>query len=151
MLDKKRVKTWVKVVAWGLAIVFGTSFSFLFMMPTTQQTNSRSGPIVTDSTPEEQARSLVGQAEIASDNGDLAQAIDFYEQALSLDEENEDTRSELAAAYYKQGTEAYTEDATTAAVSFNKYLDVLPDGPRADEVRELLKSTAQVPESPSQP
>lgn len=143
MLDKSKAKRWVKVVAWGLAIVFGTSFSFLFMLPTPQQTGSRPGPVVTDSTPEEQAQSLMGQAQIASENGALDQAVIFYEQALSLDEENEDAKSGLADAYYEQGTEAQSEDATAAAESFNKYLDVLPDGPRADEVRELLESPSQ--------
>ena len=143
MLDKSNSKRWVKVVAWGLAIVFGTSFSFLFMLPTPQQTSSRPDPAVADSTPQEQARSLVGQAKIASDNGEVAQAVSFYEQALSLDGENEDTRSELAGAYFKLGKETQGKDATAAAESFNKYLDVLPEGPRADEVRELLESTSQ--------
>lgn len=146
MLDKNKSKRWVKVVAWGLAIVFGTSFSFLFMLPTPQATKSnRTAPTAADTNPDTQAQSLVGQGDMAAEANDLAQAISFYEQALSLDEQNQDAKSGLAAAYYGQGTAAQSEDTTAANAAFTKYLEILPDGPKADEIKRLLKSSPVAP------
>lgn len=150
MLDKHHMKLWVKVVAWGLAIVFGTSFSFLFFMPTGQVSNRPSSPApaagLTNTSSEQQAQSLIGQADIALKNGNYDQAADFYTQALSKDAAGADAKSGLADAYYKKGIEAQSADTTAAKDAFAKYLEVSPKGPKASEVKQLLaKLTGATP------
>ena len=142
MLDKKQAKTWVKVVAWGLAVIFGASFSFLFMLPR-NSTNSRgaspTSPAVT-ATPEEQALSMLGQANMALDSNDYAQAINFFQQAREMDPNNEESVSGLAETYYEQGKALQTKDPTAAVEALNGYLETSPNGPKAQEVKELLNS-----------
>jgi len=152
MLDKTHVKTWVKVVAWGLAIVFGASFSFLFMLPgnSTTSSTSRTSPTAVTSTPEEQALSMLGQAKMAMDGEDYEQAINFFQQARELDQNNEESVSGLAEAYYEQGKALQTRDPKTAIEAFNGYLQTLPNGARTQEVRELLIEVGSADETETQ-
>ncbi len=140
MLDKKQAKTWVKVVAWGLAIVFGTSFSFLFMLPrnSTNPSASSPAPPTVTATSEERAISMLGQADMAMEAEDYGQAISLFEQARDLDPNNEDSVSGLADAYYEQGKALQTQDPTAAAEAFNGYLETLPNGSKSSQVKKLL-------------
>ncbi len=154
MLDKKHVKTWVKVVAWGLAIVFGASFSFLFMLPRNSMpgntmnspTSNSTLPTIT-TTAEEQARSILGQAKMAMDSEDYEQAINFFQQAREMDPNNEESVSGLAEAYYEQGKAFQTKDPTAAVEAFNGYLETLPNGTKAQEVKELLTEVGSADET----
>ncbi len=149
MLDKKQAKTWVKVVAWSLAIVFGASFSFLFMLPRNSTTSptSRSAPTNVTSTPEEQAQSMLGQAKMAMDGESYEQAIDFFQQAREMDPNNEESVSGLAEAYYEHGKALQATDPKAAGEAFNGYLETLPNGPEAREVKELLTEVSSADET----
>ncbi len=150
MLDKKQAKTWVKVVAWTLAVVFGTSFSFLFLLPSpTTKTSSSPAPGTINATPQEQALSMVGQAEIALDNEDYNQAIRFFEEARALDPGSDEIVTGLAEAYYNQGVSSQDDDVTTAIAAFNGYLETLPNGPKANEVKGLLSDIQSADTSPA--
>jgi tetratricopeptide (TPR) repeat protein len=158
VLDTKNAKRWVKIVSWTLAIVFGISFSFLMYMPGREAANSSSSenaPETTQTTsaetqtpapPAVQLARLVGQAGVAADNHDFDQAIDLYEQAAKLDENNQDVKNGLADAYYERGKANKTKDSTVAIESFNKYLELLPDGPQADEVSGIIADLTSTPE-----
>jgi Flp pilus assembly protein TadD len=144
MLDKKHSKTWVKTVAWGLAIVFGLS-ALLFVLPARQpnpdaQNNLPAKAPVSQQTidPKAAAQALAGQAEQAVKNGDFDQAINFYDQAQALDQDNAGLKTSLADVYYEKGKALQANDATASTEAFNKYLELLPSGPKAAEVSGLL-------------
>ncbi len=149
MLDKKHSKLWVKVVAWGLAIVFGASFSFLFMLPrnSTNSSISNTTPPSITSTPEEQAQSMLGQAKMAMDDESYEQAIGFFQQAREMDPNNDESVSGLAEAYYEHGKALQTTDPKAAVEAFNGYLETLPNGPEAREVKKLLTEVSSADET----
>ena len=143
MLDKTKARLWIKIVAWVLAISFALSMSLLLILPNTGSDSTESSRTQSDnpieSTPENDIESAVGQGDLAMKNGQLDQAVTFYEKAYELDKKNEDVVSKLANACFTEAQEIQETDQTKAKTLYNKYLELLPDGKHSDEARSALK------------
>jgi hypothetical protein len=123
MLNKKKAKTWVKVVAWLLAGSFALSMTLLLVIPSgpsSAPTTAPAGttPIQTVS-PADAAAGAAGQGDLALKNGQIEQAAGFYEKAYQLDSKDKAIKSKLRDAY-------------------EKYLKDLPNGPKAESVKAAL-------------
>lgn len=151
MLNKSKAKTWVKVVAWGLALVFGTSFTLLIAMPAPRggntipagQPNSPASPSERQMTPISKSKSsisgLLGQGEAALKSGRTGDAVAFFEQALEKDNKSTEAREKLGDALFALGQKLTATDKNRAKQAFLKYLEVLPGGAHAAHVKSALK------------
>lgn len=145
MLNKKKAQTWVKVVAWMLAISFGLSLALMAIpvgtrTATTQPAAQTPKPLTptTKADPGAAAQSAVGQGELALKNKQTDQAVTYFEQALKLDGKDRAIKGKLGDAYFTQGTEYKSKDKLKAKAAFDNYLKLLPAGPRAGEARSAL-------------
>lgn len=148
MLNKKKAQTWVKVVAWLLAISFALGMTLFAAIPILgpgnrpPQSGSSSGrPAPSPDTEADPADSLIGQGDLALKNGRLDEAVGFYEQAYTADKKK--TEGKLAEAYFALGQKAEADkDEAKARAAYGKYLAVLPEGPKAAQVRSALDMMA---------
>ncbi len=149
MLNKTKANLWIKIVAWGLAVSFALSMTLLLILPNTNtnvipESNTRSqsdNPLTptTNSNSDGAIDSAVGQGDLAMKNGQIDQAVTFYEKAYELDKENEDVVSKLANAYFTEAQEIQETDQTKAKTQYNKYLELLPDGEHSEQAKSALK------------
>ena len=122
MINKKKSQRWVKIVAWLLAISFGLGMTLLLAIPTPNNSNAPSpASTSTPITGSQAVAGAVGQGDLAMKSGNIDQAISFYADAYRLDKKDKSTRKKLTDAY-------------------KKYLQVLPDGPKAEQIKTALKS-----------
>jgi len=122
MLNKKKAQTWVKIVAWLLAGSFALSMTLLLALPSGRNSASsgRQGSAPIESVkPADAAAGAAGQGDLALKNGQVDQAIGFYEKAYQLDSKDKTIKSKLSAAY-------------------EKYLKLFPDDPKAESVKAAL-------------
>lgn len=123
MLNKKKAKTWVKVVAWFLAGSFALSMTLLLAIPGGRTSKSLSKPAgvtpVQTGNTADAAAGAAGQGDLALKNDQVEQAIGFYEKAYQLDGKDKTIKSKLKGAY-------------------EKYLKLFPDGPKAESVKAAL-------------
>jgi tetratricopeptide (TPR) repeat protein len=151
MINKKNSKTWVKIVAWVLAISFALSMTIMFAIPGPSANNGKSSSAANnsstgkpDSTPvtsidtSANIEGVLGQGDLALKNGNIDQAIGFYEDAYELNKEEKTVQEKLGSAYFTLGEQALSTDSTKAKDAFEKYLKLLPDGPQAEQARSAL-------------
>ncbi len=149
MLNKGKARTWVKVVAWGLAISFAMSMSLLLIIPTTPRNNSvNQSPRSSEQNPltplskskvNSQVSSAIGQGDLAMKNNEMGQAISYYEKAHEIDEENKDAVSKLSNAYYSHAQELQADGTDTAKTFYNKYLELSPEGEHSAQAKSALE------------
>ncbi|HEB12385.1 MAG TPA: tetratricopeptide repeat protein [Actinobacteria bacterium] len=151
MLNKTKANLWIKIVAWGLAISFALSMTLLLILPNPSGNGSNEVPEntrsesdnpltpTTDTSSESAIESAVGQGDLAMKNGQIDQAVTFYEKAYELDKKNEDVISKLANACFTEAQEIQESDQTKAKTLYNKYLELLPDGEHSEQAKSALE------------
>ncbi|MCK4267755.1 MAG: hypothetical protein KAX16_02885 [Actinomycetia bacterium] len=149
MLNKEKARTWVKVVAWGLAISFAMSMSLLLIIPTTPRNNSvNQSPRSSEQNPltplskskvNSQVSSAIGQGDLAMKNNEMGQAISYYEKAHEIDKKNKDAVSKLSNAYYSHAQELQADGTDTAKTFYNKYLELSPEGEHSAQAKSALE------------
>jgi len=150
MLNKKKAKTWVKVVAWGLAIAFTLSMTAVLAIPSATRSSGvtsspRPNPVVTSgksngNSAADAAGNFVGQGDLALKSAQPEQAVGFFVKAYELDRKNDSIKTKLADAYLAVGETAGTTDSAKAKNAYTKYLELLPSGPQAQKAKTALKS-----------
>lgn len=151
MINKQKSKMWVKVVAWVLAISFGLGMTIMFAIPgpgespssdtSASETNSpvENPASVADTATADNTEAIVGQGDLASKNGNIDQAVDFYKDAYEVDDNDQTIREKLANAYFALGRQAQNSDTTKAKDAFENYLKLLPDGTQAADAKTALE------------
>lgn len=150
MLNKKKAKTWVKIVAWGLTIAFTLSMTAVLTIPSATRSSGgtaspRPAPIVTSrksgsNSAVDAAKNFAGQGDLALKSAQPEQAVGFFEKAYELDRKNDSIKAKLADAYFATGETAGTTDSAKAKDAYTKYLQLLPTGPQAQKAKAALKN-----------
>jgi len=153
MINKNKSQKWVKIVAWMLAISFGLGMTLFLAIPTPTRTVApkNTAPSNNPAPPGRQsltpinggqtagaADGALGQGDLAMKTGKIDQAIGFYETAYRLDKKDKTIQEKLGDAYFSQGQQAQDSDKTKAKDAYGKYLELLPEGPKAKSVRAAL-------------
>ncbi|MGI8493751.1 MAG: tetratricopeptide repeat protein [Pyrinomonadaceae bacterium] len=81
-------------------------------------TTDKNLPPVNTATKEKTSIVLAGAAETYLDQGDLARAIDYFQQAIELNPANEDAKLGLSKAYSRRGEAAADKENTKEAIKY---------------------------------